>query len=482
MNKLLKRISDNYKKISIYGAGLWATRLYYYLLDNNLDDRIQCFVVTSAKGNKESLSGVPVCDYASVKNNLIDTHVMIAMSRTVADEIRTILETDGIENEIVDTKSLDSEIKDFYWEKYKGLNIQTNKIFVDCYQGAGYKCNCKYLIEKIWSKKKNIDIVWDVNQQNENSKFPDFIRVVKRFSPEYYQELYSAKVIIANDDMVSNIKKKEYQLFVNTWHGTGPFKKVNAALYPNDEEKKRILKDRYNRVDLFISNSSDNTQMFRDSFLYDGEIYEAGSPRNDVLINDNLDKKTIMNSLGIDANSKILLYAPTFRDNVATSFEHYDLDIFKILDALSNRFGGKFVLLYRFHHQLYKFERCKNFYKDGINVTLYEDVQELLAITDVLITDYSSIMWDFSLMRRPVFLYQNDEKEYMNDRGFYCPVSQWPYIIAHSSEELCNKIRNFDDEDYLESLERFFSTYKSYDDGNAAEKVSQYIINYINKK
>ena len=99
--------------------------------------------------------------------------------------------------------------------------------------------------------------------------------------------------------------------------------------------------------------------------------------------------------------------------------------------------------------KLYQYEEGKNYYPYGKNITMYPDVMEFLVAADVLITDYSSIMWDFGLQRRPIFLYQNDAKQYTDDRGFYKPISTWPYPIAHTQKELLENIQRFDDLSYL---------------------------------
>mgnify|MGYP004563174129 CR=1 FL=1 len=187
-----------------------------------------------------------------------------------------------------------------------------------------------------------------------------------------------------------------------------------------------------------------------------------------------------MQFLGIPTDKKIVLYAPTFRETIEESFSKYTLDWKKVLPALEKRFGDPFVLLYRFHQKLRDYKQFEDFYSFAVNVTMYPDVMELVVAADVLVTDYSSIMWDFSLQKRPVFLYHNDEREYTDERDFYWPVSRWPYIKAHSSEEMCEKILGFDEQQYLLDLEKFFEEDPSYDDGHAAEKVTARILDVIN--
>ena len=114
-----------------------------------------------------------------------------------------------------------------------------------------------------------------------------------------------------------------------------------------------------------------------------------------------------------------------------------------------------------------------------INVSDYPDAQELLVAADVLITDYSSIMWDFSLQYKPVFLYHNDINEYLDKRGFYCPLAELPYPIGHDNDELYEKVLNFDPEQYEKELKKFFEKYGALDQGVATDKVVSHILKVL---
>ena len=110
-----------------------------------------------------------------------------------------------------------------------------------------------------------------------------------------------------------------------------------------------------------------------------------------------------------------------------------------------------------------------------IDATSYDDVQELLAAAEILITDYSSIMWDFSLKGKPVFLYHPDADIYRKERGYYLPFSEMPYVEAFDEEDLCRKIEGFNEEDYRERVAAFVKEYGSFDRGNAAKAVGDRI-------
>ena len=177
----------------------------------------------------------------------------------------------------------------------------------------------------------------------------------------------------------------------------------------------------------------------------------------------------------IPENTKMALYAPTFRDNY--SFESYDLDYNKLKEALEKRFGGKWVVLVRFHFRLRNLEIPKKYIKNVINVTDYNDMQELLCACDLGITDYSSWMCDYVLTRKPGFLYASDIQKYIDDeRGFYYPLKTTPFKVAENNDELYNKILEFDEKKYLKEVDKFLERLGCYEKGEASVKTVKKIV------
>lgn len=469
---------EKQRKIIIYGAGRYASVIYFYLWMKGRKDQISCFTVTGMEKQKKELYGIPIKKFEEIKQECMLAEVVIAIKQP--NSIESMLRQHKITHtHIVTTANIEAMRSE--WNKYlQQLPIQRNKVLFVCFGGRGYECNCKYIAEELLKECRAVDIVWGVEKTGVYS-FPNGIRQIEYNSPEYYTEVFSAAVMVSNMENAPRNKKRE-MYFINTWHGTGPFKKARASTvaYSSNAEILKQIKEDNNRTDLCISNSADNSDMFRESFLYDGEILECGNPRNDILFQNNRDiRKKVCEKLHINPQKKILLYAPTFRENIETTFAKYTLDMQKVLQALQERFGDDYILLYRFHQKLREYKDYADFYPFGVNVTMYPDVMELVVVADVLITDYSSTMWDFSLQRRPVFLYHNDIQEYINERDFYWPVSRWPYVIAHTSDEMCEKIRAFDEEDYLLRLENFFREDPSYDNGHASERVVERIMDVI---
>lgn len=475
---ILENIQQFDKPILIYGAGKYAAISLTYLQTQGNADRVKGCIVSQSDDAKRFLFGFPVKSVDEIEI-LQEYTIIIAVAKKNSEAIYQKLMKQSVSLCYQITDELIEDMAKTIASFFSSYPIDGHKVFIDCFEGLGYRCNCKYLAEAL--KKYDYEIVWNLSDRAVDD-IPEWITKVKRYSFEYFREVYTSKIYITNDGVEPKIHKRENQIFICSWHGAGPFKKTNIDLCPMNAELKKYFEEMYRNIDIFVSPSKFNTQVIRRAFGYEGEILECGSPRMDCLLNKNNFRDKICGYYKIDPKSKIVLYAPTFRKSSigdegspVTSFEKYDIKWEMIRESLEKRFGGSFVLLYRFHHMLYRFAESRMAYPDAINVTLYPDVQELLGAADVLITDYSSIMWDFSLQRKPVFLYQNDVDEYIRDRGFYSDIEEWPYIKARTSEELSEKILGFDNDKYVTELNQFLEKYGTFDDGHACERTIEHI-------
>lgn len=233
--------------------------------------------------------------------------------------------------------------------------------------------------------------------------------------------------------------------------------------------------------DVYLSGSNFFTENTAKAFKFDQRIFIAtGLPRNDLLFKK--DEKLafqIKRTSNISADSKVVLYAPTFRKNYCA--DDYGLDYERLLETLKIMYGGSWVVLYRAHYFISEKLLLQN--KNVIDVSQYDDMQELLYISDILISDYSSSMWDFSLMGKPCFVYAPDLETYKNeDRAFAYPVEQWPYPIATSNAELLENIKHFNKTQYIQKVKEHHEFAGCYDQGNAAEKVTRIIETFCGRQ
>lgn len=468
------------KNIYIYGAGLYARILCSYFQLTKGGQQVKGFIVSDSNGNLSSLFGLSVYGFESIRSELDDNSIIyIAVSDQTLSEIKNFLDDNGIKNYVAVDLDMKKEIiygiKDYFDNK----QIQNNKILIECFNGTSYCCNSKYIVERLHKIGADIDVIWSV-QDGPREGFPEYVRQVERYSKEYFYEFYTSRLLISNSGIPFNVRRKE-QYHMDTWHGIGPLKKcgydakfeITDSLYLEAMEKS---------PDVYLAGSEFNAGFYNTAYHYKGEVMRTGFPRNDIFFEENKETALkIYRTYNIDLNKKIVLYAPTFRGSQsAKSFNHYDIDIDRIIESLKERFGDDYVLLGRYHYFLRNFIESKSWKGDVINVSDYPDSQELLVAADILITDYSSIMWDFSLQRKPVFLYHNDENEYLDERGFYCPPEELPYPTGHDNDDLCNQILNFDQKEYLEHLNSFFDKYGALDQGDATDKVVSHIMKILN--
>lgn len=351
------------------------------------------------------------------------------------------------------------------------LPIKKNKVFLFSYYGGQYGCNPKYISEYILKNapKGQFDLVWALNNF-ENQAIQKGCRVVKMMSLRYFYELCTSKVIITNFRTTDLFVKRKGQYYIQTWHSSLRLKQIEKdAIASLPMNYIQMAKKDSKKCDLLLSGCRLSTDIFKRSFWYDGEIFEHGTPRNDLLYKRNpLLKEKIMKRLNMPSNLKVLLYAPTFRKD--NHFSVYNLDYISILKALTEKFGGRWVLLVKLHPHLAGASEDLVQGDQVIDVTGYDDIQELLSITDVLITDYSSLMFDYSITKRPCFLYVPDYEKYIKqDRNLYFNLFELPFKSAKSKEALIKEIDQFDSERYLSDLMQFQTKIGSYENGKASE-------------
>jgi CDP-glycerol glycerophosphotransferase len=237
----------------------------------------------------------------------------------------------------------------------------------------------------------------------------------------------------------------------------------------------RQAKQDSKQIDLFLSNGEYTSNLIKSSFWYTGEIFKSGYPRNDIYINQSNEvKHNVYSSFSLDENTKIILYTPTFRNNFDKKI--YNIDYEKILTAMRNHTNQSWVFLIRLHPNIAENAELLKYNDTILNASYYDDIQELMLVSDMLITDYSDCMYDFSLMKKPVFLYINDYTEYRMERGFYYDLFTLPFPTASNTEELLENILNFNQGNYINSLEKFHHRVGIMDDGNSAKRVVDRII------
>lgn len=327
--------------------------------------------------------------------------------------------------------------------------IRKNRVFFSAYSGKSYSCNPKYICEYLMSTcGDKLDIIWAFTDPDAFADIDPRIRRVKFKSVTYLYYLLTSRVVVDNVESWSILPRRRGQYVINTWHGGGAYKGVGLRRRDTDSALDKNMLNKHKRVDLYLSSSSAFTEMtLRESFGYCGEVLECGMPRNDILKNAGAaDARAIRERLGVGDDDRLVLFAPTFRRDL--SFQ-YSLDHERVLSALTERFGGNWKFLFRAHYYLPKSGGAA---ESVLDVSDYPDMQELLLVSDVLITDYSSSIWDFSLTGKAGFLFMPDLDDYGSERDFYTPVDTWPYKHAVDMDSLETIIHEYDENENRERI------------------------------
>ena len=357
--------------------------------------------------------------------------------------------------------------------------VKKRKIVISSYYGKGYNDNLKYITNEL-VKNENLEIIWPISDDIYKGNIPEGIKICKYDGIKYLYHLSTARVWIDNCRKAFYYKKKK-QLYIQTWHGGGGQKRIEKDVIDKlgPYYERGAVRDS-KQIDLMISESKFLTDLYHRAFWYNGPVWECGYPRYDILYKNHGDiVNKVYDYYNISKSKMIVLYAPTFRKD--KSIDVYDLDFERTRKAISDRFNKDVVFLIRLHPIMT--EKDVNIHFNltrTINASNYADAQELLCASSILIGDYSSINFDFALMRKPVFRYTRDINTYKEDRDFYYPFETFPYPYAENNDEFITLIKNFDYNEYNDKLNIFFALLGVKSNINSSQLISDFIVNYIN--
>lgn len=351
----------------------------------------------------------------------------------------------------------------------KLLPVRKNRVLFISYLGKQYSCNPKAISEeclRLYGEK--LEIGWVFRKPADFAYLEkQGIRVLDARSFAFIKFALTARVVVTNGYYKPSLPRRKKQFYLRTWHGGGAYKKVGSMMETGAAER-LFIGMQQSGADLYLSSSDAFTDLtLRKSFGYKGEVLACGMPRNDILVNpaDNAKVSGIRQKAGIPEGARLCLFAPTYRKDAVL----HDIcpDYTRLKTALETRFGGQWVIAYRSHHVTMYLNQSKM--AEGIlNLTDYPDMQELLYISDVLITDYSSSIWDMSLTYKKVFLYCPDLKTYSSERDFYMDIRAWPFPLSENNDELESNILSFNEETYLSAVRRHHGELGSRETGKAA--------------
>lgn len=364
------------------------------------------------------------------------------------------------------------------------FNINNNRILAYSFGGRQYSCSPKYIIEYILQKEKeNLEIIFAVNDVSKYSYLSKKnIKLIKYKSLKYHFYAMTCKIFITNALPPPYIPFRKKQFILSTWHGGGAYKKSGLDTI-NNLPSRMLIKLQIKSLTKIITSCKRFSEIFHKAYLIPKKSFiNSGLPRNDIFFGGR-DKEIyikIRYIYNIPMDGKIVLYAPTFRSEMNSiegnfSAGKYNIDYLRLKKALKEKFKGNWYIFFRSHYYLN--DRLKN----GLvrDVSNYPDMQELLCAADILITDYSSSMWDFSLTFKPGFIFANDIDLYEKNRGFYTSIKDWAYPIARNNDELIMNIINFNQEDNIKRIKKHQQLLGSYEKGNATNEVMKIIKDFV---
>lgn len=371
--------------------------------------------------------------------------------------------------------------KGLAWLLYRALPVQKNKVVFTSFYGRGASDNPKAIVDELAKRPEQLDIVW-LAKDTAHAGVPEGVRVVPYDTPAAIREMSTAKVWVDNCRKGARNKKKG-QYYMQTWHGFA-LKRIERDVAdklntPENAAYAEYAKRDSAQIDAIISNSTFMTKIYQESFWYHGPVLEYGSPRNDLLVHPSADaRKTIAKALHLPEDCRYIMYAPTFRAD--HSLDAYNLDYHAACHACEQRFGGKWIMLVRLHPGVMQLAKDLKFDNQvTFDATAFDDMQLLLSACDAVITDYSSLMFDFALTRRPCFQFATDIDAYKTDRNFYFPIDETPFPLAKSNAEMVQHILDFDDAAYQKDWDAFYEKMGFCEDGQATQRCVQWILDKI---
>lgn len=373
-------------------------------------------------------------------------------------------------------------------------NVSNKTIVFETFGGKNYSDSPKYIYEYMQKYYPYYNYIW-VLKNPAKTYVPGNATKVKKGSKAYYEAYSKAHYWVTNARPPLYINKKENQTYIQTWHGT-PLKRLandmKVVRMPGTTTPayKRNFREETERWDYLVSPNRYSTEIFESAFWMDRDrVLEIGYPRNDVLVNRQNDTeylKDIREKLNIPKDKKVITYAPTWRDDEFIKKGQYLFNLKIDLDNLYKQLGDDYVILLRMHYLIANALDLSGYENFAIDVSDYDDVSEIFLISDALITDYSSVMFDYGILKRPQFFFAYDIEKYGKGlRGFYMDYhNDLPGPIFTDAHKLAESLKDLPkvQAEYQDKIDAFYNRFCSIENGKASEYIGELIHQGIEEK
>ncbi len=363
--------------------------------------------------------------------------------------------------------------------------VNKKKVVFTQFGGNGYGCNPKAICDEFLRRKEGYELVWLLNRKtaDEEAHVPDGVRIAR--GNRSIIDLMTAKVWINNihfnDLLRIGVYKRKETVYLNTFHGGITLKKEGKDKHSYNPDKKLPEKDRMylvdaEYVDYITSGCEMEDHVLKEFFFGKGEILRLGDARTDVLVNGSpAIEREVREFYQVPEGTRLAIYAPTFRGDM--SLKWYDLDYERVLDKLEESYHCPWRMLIRLHPRIAK--KSKKLVPDSprlIDASGYHDMQDLAVAADLMISDYSSVITDFMLTKKPGFMYVPDLDGYLKNRGMYFEMEDLPFPYARTNDEFLRCIETFDRSLYEQRVEKFMDRIGYLADGEAARRIVDFLI------
>lgn len=362
---------------------------------------------------------------------------------------------------------------------FEKMPLKKNWIMFQSFMGRNYSGQPKYIYQYLQEHYgSEYKYIWSVDKKG--IKIDGKHTTCKRWSLRYYYYMNRSKYWVTNMRQPLSVPKREETIILSTWHGT-PLKRLVFDMeenYSASPKYKNVVYRQTRQWDYMLSDNPYSTEKFQKCFMLDREqILESGYPANDPMYAPDREEraKKIKKKLGIPEDKKVIMYAPTWRDDNYYGSGCYGFDIELDIDKLKKEFGDEYVLMLRMHYFVVDRFDMTQFGDFVVDVCNYDDITELYLVSDILMTDYSSVFFDYANLKRPMLFFMYDLEKYRDIlHGFYLDIEkELPGPILMTNDQVVDAIKNIDkiQEENAEKYQKFYDKFCCIDDGHASQRV-----------
>jgi CDP-glycerol glycerophosphotransferase len=369
--------------------------------------------------------------------------------------------------------------KTLYIHFFMKLRLKKNWVLCESFFGKSYSDNPKYIYEYISKNHSGrFRFIWVIDKKNTIIPYKHI--KVKRFSLFYFYCLARSKYYVFNGRQPVWARKRAGNVFLQTWHGT-PLKRLAFDMEDISSATASYKKQVFQQSrawDYLIAPNKFSSDVFQKCFLYNKKMLETGYPRNDILHAENKEQyaQKIRTKLGLPQGKKVILYAPTWRDDEYYAKGKYKFSLQLDLNLLEESLSNEYIILLRTHYFVADNLDIRGLEGFVYNVSKYDDIAELYLISDLLITDYSSVFFDYANLKRPMLFFMYDLEKYRDIlRGFYIDIEEdLPGPILSATEEVLEAIREIKliEQMYKDKYVNFYNKYCAWEEGKASELIA----------